>query len=175
MLRKIFKLLFAPLALIGMLLRWFTSASTPPPVRRASARLANARVTKRLLDEAEEAERLGLELTPTIKPHGPALLPPAAALAQARHLLIQAPAPDLSHLLPDVAEWVREISHEEALKIVAMAPDWLEDHVYARRCAPGLRPVSHEAAMALERERRQDEIDDPAYLDELLRDIAHCR
>ena len=162
MFRRLLKLLFAPFALIGLVFRWAIGASTPAPIRQADARYAAAQARSRLLDEAERAESVPQ----------PRLLPPAAALAQARHLLIQTPAPDLSYVLPDIQEWIRGITSDEALKISVMPRDWLDDHVHGRRCAPGLRPVSSDAAAALERERRQDEIEDDAYLDELLRCMA---
>jgi hypothetical protein len=165
MFRKLINIFLFPVAAIGWLLRLFAVASTPTPIRHASNRLADARVRSQTLDKVERAERVEPEPKRC-------LLPPRAAFDQAAHLLFGVPAPDLGSLPPDVAAWITQITRDEALKISVMPRDWLDDHVHGRRCAPGLRPVSSDAAAALERERRQDEIEDDAYLDELLRCMA---
>jgi hypothetical protein len=169
MLRKILAVLASPLIILGWLIQWLHGVSTPAPVRRANAHLSNSQSLKQLLDEAEAAEEAP---TPKIERHGPALLPPAAALAQAAHVLTKSPAPDLSYVLPAVQEWIRGITPDEALMIRVMPRKRLEDHAYGRCRVYGLRPVDYDAPSAFEYERHQEEIDDPAYLDEILCGLA---
>jgi hypothetical protein len=175
MLREILNLLAIPFIAIGSLIQWLFTLSTPAPVHQTSARMHDAQSVKKLLDDAEAAESLGPVVVPTIERHGPALLPPAAALAQAAHVLSKAPAPDLFYVLPSVAEWIRGITPDEALRIRVMPRARLEDHVYGRCRAPGLRPVAYDAPTAEVFERHDEELEDPAYLDDMLRDMAHLR
>jgi hypothetical protein len=165
MLKKLLKFLFAPFVVFGALIQWMFAVSTPAPVRQARARLNDAEGVKALLD-AEEGKEVA---TPTRKNPGPALLPPAAAMEQARHVIFGVPEPDLSAVLPEVASWIRGMTRDEALAIRRMGRDELEDHVYARRSARSLRPVAYNDP------RRQDELDIPGYLDEIVADLAHLR
>jgi len=164
MFRKLINIFLFPVAAIGWLLRLFAVASTPTPIRHASNRLADARARSQMLDAAERAERLEPEPKRC-------LLPPRAAFDQAAHLLFGAPAPDLGSLPPDVAEWITQITRDEALTIRTMHRYDLEDHLYGRRCAPGLHSVTYDVDAAIEPERRSDEVDD-AYLDDLLACLA---
>ena len=169
MLRKFINLLFAPLILIGWLIQWLHGASTPAPVRQATARRADAQAVKALLDKAEADDDYKSMPIPTLKNPSPVMLPPAAALAQAGHIIFGTPSPDLSAVLPEVADWIRGMSRDEACAIRRMGVDQLADHVYARRQYPLLRPVDYRDP------RRMDEIDEPGYLDEMIADMAHLR
>jgi len=169
MLHKIFRLLLAPLFVLEWLIGLFSTASTPAPVRHANARMGDAQAVKKLLDQAETEDDFKPFPVPKIPPYVPAMLPPAAAMKQARHVIFGGPEPDLSAVLPEVATWIRGMTRDEALAIRRMGRDELEDHVYARRSARSLRPVVYNDP------RRQDELDIPGYLDEIVADLAHLR
>ena len=170
MLAKIFRFIFAlPLAILSSILNLFSAASTPAPVRQAVARKTDAQAVKALLDQADADDDFIPFPVPTLKHPGPVMLPPAAAMAQAGHLIFGTPMPDLSAVLPEVADWIKKMSRDEALAIRRMGADQLADHVYARRTSPWLRPVEYRDP------RRMDEIDEPGYLDEIIADMAHLR
>jgi hypothetical protein len=162
MLRKIFALLASPLIVLGWLIQWLHGASTPEPVRRAHSHMADSQAVKKLLDAEEGKE---VEVPKWTKP-GPVILAPDAAMAQAAHLIFGSLTPDLSCVMPEVADWVKNMTRGEALAIRRMDRAALEDHVYARRTAPWLRPVAYNDP------RRQDELDQPGYLDDLIADMA---
>jgi len=161
------KLLFAPIAILGALIGWLFAVAKPAPVRQASARLNDAQAVKALLDEAEKDDEFKPFPVPTLKNPGPVMLPPAAAMAQAGRIIFGTPEPDLSAVLPEVADWIRAMDRDEACAIRRMGADQLADHVYARRQYPLLRPVEYRDP------RRQDELDIPGYLDEIVADLAH--
>ena len=169
MLAKIFRFIIGlPMALLTSIFALFATASTPAPVRQANARKADAQAVKQLLDQADADDFKPFPI-PTLKNPGPVMLPPAAALAQAGHIIFGTPTPDLSAVLPEVADWIKKMSRDEALAIRRMDADQLADHVYARRTSPSLRPVEYRDP------RRMDELDEPGYLDEIITDLAHLR
>jgi hypothetical protein len=163
MLKILLKILFAPFALLDALFGWLFNVAKPTPARQAVTRQTSAKTVAALLD-AEEAKEIA---APTLPRPAPVLLPPQAAMAWSWSLMTGlTKRPDLSSVSPSVAGWIRSLTLEEARAIHLLSPRDLADHVYARRAAPGLRPMIYGPVECAAAARLADGED--VYVDDLL-------